>query len=553
VTKAKVYDLSPSPKSGPLPRELVEIAEFLKSTDLTVIDQTVEVWSRVAVKSPDVADRLLSRVGVSRAGESAGCLLPGPRFSHTDEVKNKILIYALLGLLSHAPSGSRGAYLRMNIEILDVITPDVPLLLGFTGLHKLDIKIEPFETQTRREPVDWQRRISGISSLQELKLVILEESFSPKSMRAFSSRKLRSVDVWGAQLLSLDGLEKSSLLCRVSINCLHERDSEYSISLDQLAPSINALSELKLAGCGVTDLSPISKCSHLQEISISNNNIENLRGLPLVHGESLTISVANNQIKSLEGIERQKKIKNLTILGTHCDGLELLGGLSNVETLDLVGDFHRLPDLSGMESLVRLRISSLELHDLPLKWPPQLRLLELEGCPNLTKLGELPATLQGCLDLSICKHLQALDGIEACTELEEVKINEACLDLTAAAQHHDLWFTLVLEGGSDPCKMPPLWVKQLASMESCKLRPVDYTTNSQRELADLKAFALIPGLRSLDISGLDLSDAAAVLEMQNLEYLQIKPRSDLSRKLRVTTISGEQNIAQLKLKLLALS
>lgn len=50
----------------------------------------------------------------------------------------------------------------------------------------------------------------------------------------------------------------------------------------------------------------------------------------------------------------------------------------------------------------------------------------------------------------------------------------------------------------------------------------------------------------------ELGDPGAILRMNNLESLQVQPRSDAPRKFGAVTIGGEGRIGALKLKLLAL-
>lgn len=66
------------------------------------------------------------------------------------------------------------------------------------------------------------------------------------------------------------------------------------------------------------------------------------------------------------------------------------------------------------------------------------------------------------------------------------------------------------------------------------------------------ALAAIPAPRGLDLSGLNVRDPSAIPSTNNLEYLQIRPRSDLSKKFGAVTTKGANKIAALKLKLLAL-
>lgn len=547
MPKKAAHSLEAPSKSVALPKELSEVSQMLKSQDIKIIDQAVEAWSAFAAIKPEAADKLLAKVGVYADGEWD----QGARFSRNDEDQQKALSYALLSLLSKAPAGTRGAYLRENIRKLEVITPEIPVLLGFTGLQCLDLRIEPDKSIAAAEKLNWQERLSELGTLQKLKLYIPDKKRSPGSLRVFESTQLERVEVHDDNLESIEGLEKSKKLHTVRISRgyreVHPKNSV--LDLAPLVPSLDSLNELDFYGCPVKDLAPILGCKDLRVIKISHTKIESSKDLPIMNGRSLEIP---HSIASLEGIERQTKIKELKILGDVNEGLELISGLSNIESLYLGGDFKALPDLTGLTGLKSLRISNQSLESLPTQWPPAIKELDIEHCYNVVSLGILPPSLEGLLDCCQFSKLETLDGIEASTQLKEVKVTLKCKDISAAAALPDLWLTLVLKGGNSPSELAPEWVEQLAAMPSCKLRPVIYRSNSLRELADLKAFASIPGLKALDLSDLGVRDPSAILGMEKLEYLQVQPRSDLSRKLGAITISGEDKIAAMKLKLLAL-
>ncbi len=544
---AAAHSLEPSTKSVALPKELSEMAEMLKSQDVAVIDQAVEAWADFAAIKPEAADKLLAKVGVY----SDGNWDQGPRFSRNDEDKQKALSYALLSLLSRAPAGTRGAYLRENIRKLEVITPEIPELLGFTGLQSLDLRIEPDKAIDAGVKLDWQERVSKLPSLQKLKLFVPDKKRSPGSLRAFESSQLERVDIYDENLDCIEGLEKSKKLHTVHVSRgYREVHPENSVlDLAPLVPSLDSLNELNFYGCPVKDLAPISGCKDLRVIKISHAKIKSAKDMPIMNGRSLEIP---NSITSLEGIERQTKIKELRIHGGVNEGLELISGLSNLESLCISFGSKALPDLTGLTGLKCLEIFNQSLEALPTQWPPAIKELDIEHCCNVVSLGVLPPSLEGLLDLSQFSKLETLDGIQVCTRLNEAKVTLRCKDISAAAALPDLWLTLILKGGNSPSDLPPEWVEQLAAMPSCKLRPVIYRSNSLRELTDLNAFASIPGLKALDLSNLGVRDPSAILRMEKLEYLQVQPRSDLSRKFGAITISGQDKIAALRLKLMAL-
>lgn len=549
MPKKAAHSLEASSKTVALPKELNEVAEMLKSQDIKVIDQAVEAWSAFAAIKPEAADKLLAKVGVYADGEWD----QGARFSRNDEDRQKPLSYALLSLLSRAPADTRGAFLRENIKTLEIITPEIPLLLGFKGLQSLNLRIEQDNGAETCRKLYWEERVSALPNLQRLELFVPNERCTPKSLKAFGSACLEWVDVCGEFLQSIEGLEISKVLRVVKISN-RIREMDYAVDLSPLRPSSSTLNDLDINFCQVDDLAPIADCKDLRVIKMLQSKVRSIKDLPVLSGESLVVP---STVTSLAGIEKQHAIKKLVVHSDAGEDLRLIDSLSSLESLclDFNYDFSLKasdwPALTGLTGLKRLEIVGPTLESLPTQWPPSLVELEVEHCYEIASLGALPPSLQGLLNLGQNRKLGSLDGIEACNQLKEVEVNLKCKDISAACQLTDTWIIMRLKSGSRPSDIAP-WVEQLAAAPSCKLRPVIKECDRRNELSDLNAFAAIPGLRALDLSSLDVRDPFAILSMNNLEYLQVRPRSELSKKFGAITIKGVDKIAALKLKLLAL-
>lgn len=220
-----------------------------------------------------------------------------------------------------------------------------------------------------------------MSSLQTLKLYVPDKKLSPGSLQVFRSAQLECVEVYDDNLNSIEGLESSTKLHTVHITRgyreVHPKNSV--LDLTPLVPSLNSLNELDFYGSPVKDLAPISGCEDLRVIKISHTKIKSAKDLPVMNGLSLAIS---HSITSLEGIERQTYIKELAIYGGITEGLELIRGLSNLESLYLGCNSKVVPDLKGLTGLKSLRISNQSFEAMPTQWPPLITELDIENCCN---------------------------------------------------------------------------------------------------------------------------------------------------------------------------
>lgn len=566
MSQPNAYSQSPSEKQPSLSKDVVEVGKLLKCYELNATNEAIAKWSEIATKRPKSADSLLAKVGVCRQSPEGPCeLIPGPRFTHSEKIKNSFLTYALLGLLSKAPNGTRAAYLREQVSRIEAITPDVPFLAGFNSLRIIDITVDmslhyPIESP-KGLSANWQERFYDLPRLTNVKLAINAKLFSPYSLDPFCSPFLESITIDDEWLQGLEGLECSNVLSEVRID-MGNKTQDRCIALSPLASSKESLRVLDIRGAGIDDLTPIREHTLLHELSADFFRVSDLRSLPAILGDTLTLRLHShpNEPASLTGIERQKVVKNLHLYGSF-DNLDPLNSLPSVISLGIGGDrLTEITSLSGLQSLRKVQIGSDSLKSLPNAWPNNLEVLDITYCAGLVSLGRLPSTLQGTIDCVFCPSLESLSGIEACTCLSEIKLSvrkvakpswrepvpdvEPHMDISAAGKLPNLWITLLCWDTGNLSSLPFGWVSQLAQMSSCKIRL------KGQHLDNIELLAKIRSLAALDISDVSVADISAILRMNNLEELRINPASDFSRKLGAWVLNKE-SIGELKLLMMA--
>jgi internalin A len=158
---------------------------------------------------------------------------------------------------------------------------------------------------------------------------------------------------------------------------------------------------LDLSGAPVSDLSPLSGLTSLQDLDLSGAPVSDLSPLSgLTSLQDLGLSGA--PVSDLSPLSGLASLRDLYLGGTPVSDLSPLSGLSSLRSLSLSGSpVSDLSPLSGLASLQSLSLSGAPVSDLsPLSGLASLHSLDLSGAPvsDLSPLSGL-ASLKG-LDLS---------------------------------------------------------------------------------------------------------------------------------------------------------
>ena len=565
---------------GALPKALRGIWNQLRSGSVMQILEGLDAFSAVAAGDSTTADLLLEEVGVDAA---TGTLILGNRFHRFQRAKeeaNPPLLYGLLGLLSRSPENSRGALLRQAVRKLKAVCPSLPEIKGFTALQKLDIDLnysyndpdgtvaaaiaERFDAMPALEII----RMDGFYNLQ---ITSLDGLIAPR---------LRELDGAGIGLTNVQALAGNTGLEVVNI-----RGNEKLGDISPLQASAASLKQLDFSSTAVKDLSVLAQAGELEELDFGCcPNITSLKGL-----ETLTITQQHNltinELKNLTDLQYLPKISSGHISLSELTGLTSLEGiesaadhitslhiqhmpkLKDVEALRLLNRLESLaisncPQLSGLEVIAEL--SALQyvnfgdcskLTRLPAVWPSTLKSLTVSSCP-ITQLGALPVALTGSLNLVSCPKLKSLEGIEACTGLDEITIRPTITGLQALAGLPDAVIHTDFRSGDHTLPgdytLPVSLINALAALPQCSLRISDSSNWSNARISNPEVLGRITHLRALDLSECDLDDLLPVMGLSELELLKILPRSELSKKLGGCTFETRGQVAKLQLQLLGM-
>jgi Leucine-rich repeat (LRR) protein len=212
----------------------------------------------------------------------------------------------------------------------------------------------------------------------------------------------------------------------------------------------------------LSDLSPLARCTKLQELSIRRTNVTELG--PILHLTSLRkLDFSHSPVLDSSSVTRLVNLRELGMSFTKAsDGFDHIQNLNQLENLSMVGcGFKRLSALNSaperpcalklldltfneIEDLSFLKIVGRQLIYLGLGGNSQLRDVSMIGryCRKLTTLILYGTQVTRILDLVDCRCLEILDlsgvrsltTLEGISELQELRIldlSNCCLqDLT---------------------------------------------------------------------------------------------------------------------------
>ena len=170
----------------------------------------------------------------------------------------------------------------------------------------------------------------------------------------------------------------------------------------------------------ISDLSPLSKMSALQEVSLKGTPVSDL--MPLRNLNNLRIlNISNTAVSSLEPLHYCTHITALNIKGTGIPDLGLLVNFPSLQDLDLSNTkISSLAPISALDSIDDLRLSYTPVSDLsPIAGLVKIELLNisstrvtsLEPLKNITGLRILQADSTGISSLKALDNMALLQRI----------------------------------------------------------------------------------------------------------------------------------------------
>lgn len=330
------------------------------------------------------------------------------------------------------------------------------------------------------------------------------------SLRTLS---MKDIEVTSDQLAEL---QKALPECRIYADEAVETVEEITIgTVTFLSDAVS----VDLSGQQVGDLSPLSKCTALQQLTAAGCGIGDIS--PLVDLHELTrLDLSRNQITDLRSLMTISGLKALNVHDNQIRDITVLGYLTALEELDLggngLGSILSLGKLTGLRTLV---LSNTGLSDDKLESLTGLKsltTLDLRGNGDLTfdAVEQLRRSLPGCsitADENLPRSV-TLGGKRFTSDAEEITVLSAGVSDLSGLEKFSGLISLTLTGNNvsslEPLRgLPKLENLALGNNRVSDLSPLSSCTSLKRlllpdnELRDLKPLYALTKLRALDIRG----------------------------------------------------
>ena len=184
---------------------------------------------------------------------------------------------------------------------------------------------------------------------------------------------------------------------------------------------IMGMTKIDLSGdVSISDLSPLTKLSALQEVNLARTPVSDL--MPLRNLNNLQqLNISYTAVSSLEPLQYCTHIKGLVIRGLGLADLNILVNFPGLEDLDLSNTkVTSLAPISTLDSIDDLRLSNTPVSDLtPIAGLTNIELLNIsstgvkniDALQNLSKLRILQADSTGISSLKALDNLSVLQRI----------------------------------------------------------------------------------------------------------------------------------------------
>lgn len=203
------------------------------------------------------------------------------------------------------------------------------------------------------------------------------------------------------EIKTLEDLQNFPHLTRLSVDALEEINFNLTRSmtpeLEELSvkgiflseKELNALGELqkletlRLADCGVTELSFLEKLPKLTGLFLERNEIRDISPIAGLGGLEI-LSLWENQVEDITPLAGLGALRDLDLSENRIKEIEALAGLTDLRRLELSGNRIRdISPLSGMKKMEELRLSGNLIEDYgSLSDMRELYILAVENNPG---------------------------------------------------------------------------------------------------------------------------------------------------------------------------
>jgi hypothetical protein len=220
-----------------------------------------------------------------------------------------------------------------------------------------------------------------------------------------NSEQRPDVPEWIKPVIAESNLSLPSFVREANARAYNERmileaaASQLNKKAEELnAEDFNQITEIKLSGPKLIDISGINRFHNLQKLQITGGNFDNINVIMLLRNLQ-NLEISNKKVSNIDALSRLEKLQWLNLNGTQVSDIRPLENLTNLKTLHLEGtQVNNIEPLAKLTKLVELHLDETQISDIePLKNLKGIQTLTLSNTKvnsigvlaNLTNLHEL--------------------------------------------------------------------------------------------------------------------------------------------------------------------
>ena len=279
------------------------------------------------------------------------------------------------------------------------------------------------------------------------------------------------------------------------------------------------VTELKLNGLGLRDLSCLSLCTQLRRLELCDNEIMDLS--PLMNLQKLEqLKIAGNQVSDLRPLMGLGTLYRLDAARNAVSDTSAVGSMSSLTELDLsdnpIQEFSGLKKLNNLQVL-RLENTGLTDEDLVyLQGLTRLTRLALDGNDGLTAdaVGPLKSALSNCsVSHDPLVYLVSLGGLTFRTDEKSLRMEGTELSELFGLEKFDRLESLSLGRNR---------IENISVLQDSRSRETLKTLDlSYNRIQDISALAAMTALEELDLRGNDISSLRPLMHLSSLKILRL--------------------------------
>ncbi len=369
-----------------------------------------------------------------------------------------------------------------SLKLADNEIDDLSFLTSLTKLVSLDLS---------------NNQITDITPLSQLK-TLRNLHLDNNDIKDFTPL----YDLNGLTMLTIGGIEVSQsqikeLKTRLPSCLIYSDDASTDIVEVHLGGKTfkSDVTQLDLSGCSITDLSPLSVCTSLEELDLGDNyirDISTLLDLPKLR----VLDLSGNMISDIRPLMSITTLEHLNLADNKITSVTALSGLKQFKELVLSGnELDDTQSLAKLSSLQILGLKSTGITDTDLEKLYNLKSLaslSLENNPELTETGvsKLKKKLPNC----------------------KITHSELTKKITLGGKEFSATAETVDASG--------LGISDISAVSGFKsVRHLDLSNNV---ITSVSALSRLTTLETLDLSDNNISDASPLYSLKNLRLLHIE-------------------------------